>query len=251
MKKIENVFPELCNIYAESYSPEYLGKCNKEIQVINTNHKDEPVFVSQDVDMIYIGCSPEKKQEQIIEILMPYKDRIKKLIEKGTIFLATGNAIEIFGKSIKQNDKVIPALGIFDFTAIRYINYVNEDRHNSQYVGSFLDENNNTLTMLGHRSQFSFAYGNFDSEDFPSWLDIQIGIGMNPDTKKEGIHYKNFFATYSLGPCMIMNPFFAKYILRLMGLKDDLCFEKEIIQAYEYRKNELIKNLGQKKRKLE
>lgn len=244
MKKIENLFPELCNIYAESYSPEYLGKCNKDIQVINTNHKTVPAFVNEDVDMIYIGCSPERKQEQIIEILMPYKDRIKELIEKGTIFLVTGNAIEIFGKSIKQGDKVVEALGLFEFDSVRYINYMNEDRHNSQYVGSFLDEKGEKLVMLGHRSQFSFAYGDFDSPDFPSWLDIEIGIGMNPDTKKEGIHYKNFFATYSLGPCMIMNPIFAKYILRLLGLDDKLCFEKEIIEAYEYRRDELRRNLG-------
>lgn len=244
MKRIENLFPELCNIYAESYSPEYLGRCNDQIEIINTNHKSTPVFVSEDVDMIYIGCSPERKQEQIISILMPYKERIKELMEKGTIFLATGNAIEIFGKSIKQEEREIEALGIFDFTSTRYINYMNEDRHNSQYVGHFLDEKGNDLVMLGHRSQFSFAYGDFDSEDFPSWLDIEIGIGMNPDTKKEGIHYKNFFATYSLGPCMIMNPLFAKYILRLLGLEDNLCFEDEIIKAYEYRRDELRKNLG-------
>lgn len=234
MKKIEYLFPELCNIYGEYYNIEYLKRCNKDIKVIETNHKKEPAFVKKDVDMIYLGCASERKQEQIIEILKPYKKRIKELIDKGTIFLITGNAIEIFGKEIKAENKTIKALGLFDFYSVRDM----ENRHNSQYVGLFKDKNEE-IVMLGHRSQFSFSYGEFKD----SFIDIDIGIGMNPDTKKEGIKKNNFFATYSLGPYLIMNPLFTKYILRKLGLKDKLLYEDEIIEAYEYRKNELIKNL--------
>lgn len=234
MKKVEFLFPELCNIYGEYYNIEYLKRCNKNIKVIETNHKKEPAFVKEDVDMIYLGCTTERKQEQIIEILKPYKKRIEELIKKGTIFLITGNAVEIFGKEIQTEDKKIKALGIFNFYSVRNMN----DRHNSQYVGLFKD-NKEEITMLGHRSQFSFSYGDFKD----SFIDIDIGIGMNPEIKKEGIRKNNFFATYSLGPYLIMNPLFTKYLLRKLGLKDNLVFEKEIIEAYEYRKNELIKNL--------
>lgn len=240
-KKFELLFPELTNIYGENYNAEYIGRCNKELEIIKTNHRDAPTFVNEDVDMIYLGCSPELKQEMIIKALMPYVDRIKELIDKGTIFLVTGNAIEIFGKEIRDGERVIPALGIWDFYSVRYMN---TERHNSQYVGTFTTEEGEKLTMLGHRSQFSFAYGDFGN--FDSWLDINIGIGMNPDTRKEGIHKNRFFATYSLGPCFIMNPLFCKYLLRLMGLDDTLAFEKEAVAAYEYRKNELIEKLGGK-----
>lgn len=238
MKKVELLYPEYCNIYGESYNIEYLGRCNSEIEVIKTNNNMRPAFVDSDVDMIYLGCSPERKQEHIIELLLPYKDRLVELIEKGTIVLATGNAIEVFAKEIHDAERVIPALGIFDFTATRYMN---RDRHNSQYVGTFTTDDGEEITMLGHRSQFSFAYGDFSKL---KWLDINIGIGMNKDTKDEGIHYKNFFGTYSLGPCFIMNPLFAKYILRKLGLNDALLFEKEIIEAYEYRKDELNRTLS-------
>lgn len=234
MKKVEHLFPELCNIYGEFYNVEYLRRCNKNIQIIETNHKKEPAFVKEDIDMIYLGCTTERKQEQIIEILKPYKKRIEELIKKGTIFLITGNAIEIFGKEIQDGDKKIKGLGIFDFKSVRNMN----ERHNSQYVGTFKDKDEE-IVMLGHRSQFSFSYGEFKD----SFIDIDIGIGMNKDTKKEGIKKNHFFATYSLGPYLIMNPLFTKYILRLLGLDDKLLFEDEIIEAYEYRKNELIKNL--------
>ena len=250
MKKVELLYPDFCNIYGESYNVEYLRRCNSEINVIETPHNSEPAFVKDAVDMVYLGCTTEAKQEQIIELLMQYRDRIVELIESGTIFLVTGNAIEIFGQEIKDNTtldlkpcvdgkRVIPALGIFDFTSERYMDQV---RHNSQYVGTFTptEDGESPIIMLGHRSQFSFSYGNFD--DY--FVDIEIGIGMNPDTKREGIYKNNFFATYSLGPCFIMNPLFAKYILRKLNLNDTLLFEKEVIEAYEYRHAELKMNLG-------
>ena len=102
MKIVENLFPELCNIYAESYNPEYLARCSDEIDLRRTNHKDVPAFVTEDVAMVYLGCSPERKQEQIIELLRPYRSRIEELIEKGTVFLVTGNAVEIFGREIRD-----------------------------------------------------------------------------------------------------------------------------------------------------
>lgn len=231
MKKVELLFPELCNIYGESYNVEYLKRCSDEIEVINTNHMDTPAFVNEDVDMIYLGCTTERKQEQIIGILSQYRDRIVELIDKGVIFLATGNAVEMFGNYIEDAGRKIDALGIFDFYSVRYMS---RDRHNSQFIGTFDD-----ITVLGHRSQFSFAYGDFDE----NFIDIQKGIGMNPDTKKEGVRRNNFFGTYSLGPFLILNPLFAKKLMRIMGIDDTLCFEKEIVEAYEYRLAELNRTM--------
>ncbi len=240
MKRIEFLYPEFCNIYAESYNMEYLGRCSSELEILNTRHTDTPVFANEDVDMIYLGCLSERKQEQVIELLRPYKARIEELIEKGTIFLITGNSVEIFGNEIRDEDRIIPALGIFDFHSVRYMN--SAERHNSQYVGKFVDADGFELTMLGHRSQFSFAYGDFFEAN--KFIDIEIGIGMNPNTKAEGIRRNNFFATYSLGPYLIMNPLFAKYLLRKLGLDDTIEFEAEAVEAYEYRKAELIATLG-------
>lgn len=231
MKKVELLFPELCNIYGESYNVEYLKRCSDEIEVINTNHMETPAFVNEDVDMIYLGCTTERKQEQIIGILSQYRDRIVELIDKGVIFLATGNAVEIFGNYIEDAGRKIDALGIFDFYSVRYMR---RDRHNSQFIGTFDD-----ITVLGHRSQFSFAYGDFDD----NFIDIQKGIGMNPDTKKEGVRRNNFYGTYSLGPFLILNPLFAKKLMRIMGIDDKLCFEKEIVEAYEYRLTELNRTM--------
>ena len=237
MKIVENLFPELCNIFGESSSPAYLRRCSDRIDLRLTNHRDVPAFAAGDVDMVYLGCSPERKQEQIIRLLRPYTDRIRELIDRGVVFLVTGNAVEIFGREIRDGDRVIPALGLFDFYSVRYMD---RERHNSQYIAEFTSDEGDRITLLGHRSQFSFSYGDFSRE---ALAPVELGIGMNPDTKWEGLRRNHFFGTYSLGPYLIMNPLFTKYLLRLMGLDDSLCFEADAIKAYEYRRDELRRTL--------
>ena len=62
---------------------------------------------------------------------------------------------------------------------------------------------------------------------------------MNPLDATEGIHYKNFFGTYLLGPFLVLNPPFTKYLLRSMGCADILAFEEEVMAAYNHRVGEL------------
>ena len=47
------------------------------------------------------------------------------------------------------------------------------------------------------------------------------GTGSNIESKKEGYTYKNFYATYLLGPLFIRNPYLTNYIIKsVMSLKD-------------------------------
>ena len=46
----------------------------------------------------------ERMQERVIQKLLPYQERIKELIEKNVVFLFTGNAIEVLGKYIENED---------------------------------------------------------------------------------------------------------------------------------------------------
>ena len=82
MKRIEFLYPEYCFIFAENYNVDYLKRSSAEIEVIETNHKETPKFVTEDVDMVYLGCLTEKKQEEVAALLMPYKERIIPLIDK-------------------------------------------------------------------------------------------------------------------------------------------------------------------------
>ncbi len=96
----------------------------------------------------------ERTQERVIEKkLRPLSDRIYELIEKGACFLFTGNALEILGESIENEDgSKISGLGIFDLRAKRDMMH----RHNSTFLGRFDGEE-----VMGFKSQFTMAYTAF------------------------------------------------------------------------------------------
>lgn len=228
-KTIEILFPEFCNLYGDISNMKYLQKCIPEANFIETNFGEEPTFVKNDVDLIYMGPMTEKMQEKVIEKLKPYKQRIEELIEKNVVFLITGNAIEIFGKYIENEDESkIEALGIFDIYSKR--NMMN--RHNSNFIGKYED-----IEIVGFKSQFTQSYGNNKENYFAK---VEKGIGLNPESILEGIQKNNFLATYVIGPILILNPQFTKKILQKMGIEEpNIAFEEDVNNAYEQRLKEL------------
>ena len=76
------------------------------------------------------------------------------------------------------------------------------------------------------------------TEKYP-FIHVDKGTGMNKGTANEGIRDHNFFATYLVGPFLILNPLFTKYLLNdVMKLDAKLAFEPVIMQAYERRVKE-------------
>ena len=199
--KIEILFPEFCNLYGDISNIKYLKKClsNQKVKYIETSFDMEPSFVTQDINFIYLGPMTENRQEKVIKKLMPYKKRIEELIEKNTVVLFTGNALEILGKYIENEDGIkIEALGIFDVYAKRNMMH----RHNSLFIGEY-----NNIKVVGFKSQFTMMYGNNTDNYF---LKVEKGIGINKESKLEGINKNNFFGTYLTGPILILNPLFTK-----------------------------------------
>lgn len=228
-KNIEVLFPEFCNLYGDLSNIKYLEKCLPDANFIKTSFNEDPAFVKQNVDMIYIGPMTENTQEKVIKKLMPYKEKIEELIDKNVVFLVTGNAIEIFGKYIENEDKTkIEALGIFDIYAKRDM----MNRHNSIFIGKFED-----TKIVGFKSQFTFSYGNNDNMYF---AEVEKGIGINPQSRLEGIRKNNFLATYVIGPILILNPEFTKSLIKKMGIENPNIFvEEDVKNAYEQRLKEL------------
>lgn len=229
---IEILFPEICNLYGDLQNMEYLKKCLPEAEFVNTTLGKEPKFVKESVDFIYLGPMTERTQEKVIRKLLPYKDRIKELIENNTFFLFTGNALEILGEYIENEDGTkIEALGIFDIYAKRDMYH----RYFGAVLGKFLN-----IDIVGFKTTFSFTYGNNENNYF---VKVNKGIGINKQSKLEGIRKNNFIGTYLIGPILITNPLFTKYIINLLGIeKPKLKFEEEIISAYEDRLEEFKSN---------
>lgn len=229
--KIEILFPEFCNLYGDISNMKYLKKCMPNANFIETSFNDEPVFTKEDINFIYLGPMTENMQEKVITKLKPYKDRIEELINNNVIFLVTGNAIEIFGKYIENEDgSKIEALGIFDIYAKRDMLH----RHNSIFIGKWED-----IDIVGFKSQFTFSYGDNKENYFAK---VEKGIGLNKESDLEGVSKNNFIATYLIGPILILNPDFTKKIIEKMGIKDkNIAYEEDVKQAYTQRLEEFKK----------
>ena len=228
--KIEILFPEFCNLYGDISNIKYLKKClsNQKVKYIETSFDMEPSFVTQDINFIYLGPMTENRQEKVIKKLMPYKKRIEELIEKDVVFLFTGNAIEVFGKYIENEDgSKIEGVGIFDVYSKRDMMH----RHNSYFIGKYED-----IEVVGFKSQFTMLYGDNSANYF---LDVEKGIGINKESKLEGIKRNNFIGTYIIGPLLILNPLLTKKIMKMLGADDKIALEEDTMAAYEERLKEL------------
>lgn len=231
MIKIEILFSEICNLYGDLYNIKYLQKCIKDVECTYTSLTDEPKFVTEDVDMVYMAPMTEKSQEIVIKKLRPYTQRIQELINKNKVFLLTGNAFEIFGKYIENEDgSKIEGLDITNTYAKRRM----MNRYNSLFLGQVED-----IKIVGFKAQFSMSYGD-NSNNYA--FDVIRGSGINEPSKFEGVRINNFIGTYVLGPILILNPLFTKYILKLLGQDDKLEFEETIMETYNNRLQEFEKS---------
>lgn len=219
--KIEILFPEIANLYGDIYNVEYLKASISEVDIINTSLQDTPYFCNHEIDMLYIGPMPDDYLPLAVSSLEKHKHELVKLIENDTLVLATGNSLELFGTHFGQSEKSTKGLGIFPYYSI--LNYNN--RLNTLFLGEF-----HNIEIVGFKSQFSLTYKNINP-----FIKVKRGSGINPKDDFEGVNYHNFFGTYLLGPLLVLNPYFTKYLLALLGYENKLAFEEEAINAYNQR----------------
>ena len=228
--KIEILFPEFCNLFGDMYNMKYLKMCIPNAEFIETALEEEPTFVKQNVNLIYLGPMTENTQEKVIAKLLPNKERIIELIDKNVVFLFTGNAIEVLGKYIENEDgSKIEGLGIFDVYAKRDMFH----RHNSYLIATY-----DNIEVIGFKSQFTMMYGDNTKTPF---IEVEKGIGINKESKIEGIKKNNFIGTYLIGPLLILNPLFTKKVLEMLGVNNEVALKEDTMSAYEARLKELRK----------
>lgn len=225
MVRIEFLFPEVANLYGDPFNVKYLKNSSKDAEVIETALTDEPRFVNEDIDMLYMGSMSEKAQVIIIEKLKKYKDKLQEFINKNKVVLFTGNAFEILGKYIEDEEhKRIEGLGIIDTYAV----LDRKHRYNSLFLGECNCEEK--LKILGFKATFSFSYTDNTNDYFCKSI---RGCGNNKESELEGVRINNLFGTYLIGPLLVINPQFTKYIMKLLGEENPvLQFEEEAMNCY-------------------
>lgn len=222
---IELLFPEIASLYGEKGNLDLLKLCFPEADIKMTKLNDEPYFVKHSVDLIVMGPTTEEFQKIIIKRLTPYVERIQTLIRENIHFWMTGNAMDIFGVYIEDEEgNRVLGLGLFDYHACLH----RPKRFNS-YVLAKIDD----LEVVGFKSQFSQI---FSTQKIDSWFKVVRGFGLNEKTMDEGIKVNNFIGTQCLGPFWILNPDYTlKYFKALGYTKAELPYHSEMLEAYRQR----------------
>ncbi len=226
---IEFLYPELCNLYGDRGNMDYLRRCLT-ADCRETHIGDEPWFARHEVDLIYLCSMTERGQERIIEALTPYRERLAAMMAEGKRFLLTGNAVEVFGKAIQDGEKTIPGLGLLDLTARRIL----PKRANSLFLGDFGE-----TKIVGYTSRFSHM-----ESSLPPLFTVEKGLGRSEGASVEGVRSGGVLGTYLLGPLLVLNPDFTRWLLDDLGANDaPLAFEDEVRQAYRVRLEQFQGNI--------
>lgn len=222
--KIEILFPEICNLCGDLMNIRYLQQSCSQIELIETDLKSRPRFLDEEISLVYMGSATEKGLELAVQALDAVKEEMLAKIEAGQLMLFTGNALDALGQYAESdNGWRLNGLGVLPTHAT----YRMMQRHNSFYLGKF-----EGMDIVGFKSLFGHTYGAPEEDGLFTTVK---GIGRNEKTVLEGFRKKNLLATYLTGPLLVLNPPFAKYILRLMGADDALAFEVAAMNAYRIR----------------
>ena len=195
--RVAHLYYDLMNLYGEIGNLKVIEyqlkkqKINVIIDKLSLNDKIE----FEKYDLIYIGSGTKKSTLLVLEDLKKYKQQVKEYIENNKFMLVTGNSINVFSKKIGDTE----ALNIF---------YFNISYSNARLVGDVILDN-----IIGFQNR-----------------DTLIENNNNPifNNSEIGIHYKNFYGTYIIGPLLIRNPNFSQKFIKnlIISKKNDFKFRK-------------------------
>ncbi len=230
---IEILFKELY-IYGEDANARYLEMMFEKHNIINTTFNDTPYFVNNRPDLIFIDAISEYFLDKIVEKLMPYRERLKDLIEDGVHIIIMNNAMDIFGKKLRitgfDQDIQGKCLGLLNYTTHR--DY--DNRHARLAIADFKG-----CELVGHNMGFSQYYYEDENDHL---YKTSAGYGFNKKTRLGGFNYKNVYCTELVGEMFMINPPLSKMLLKKLGQEEILPYDSYVNEIYNYRLRNMKKD---------
>lgn len=190
--KIAHLYYDLLNLYGEAGNiraiKEFIERNGIDVEIHFLTIGDKINF--KDYDFYYIGQGSEENRNFVLKDLMNYKKEIKEAIENNKVFLATGNAMELFGKSIINDKNKIECLNIFEYSSITKQNRLVKD------IRYIIDKK----YMLGFKNCSEEIINNKHSIE-----------GYNDTYNKY-----NFFGFNFVGPLLIRSPYFTNKLIEII-----------------------------------
>lgn len=189
MIKILHLYYDLLNLYGENAN---LRALTKELEKQRQKVKIDFVSIDGkanilDYDFIYFGSGSDDELKLAKKDIEKYKKDLIKYIDSNKFMLVTGNGLDLLTEVLDYKTKNI------DFRIV------------GEQVYTF---NEFKELIIGFNNRDSVIYENNESPLFK----VKTGTGNDINVLDEGIRKNNFYGTYLLGPILIRNPYFLKYL---------------------------------------
>ena len=220
MINVLHLYYDLLNLYGENANTrcikEELTRSNIKVKVDLKSINDKIDF--EKYDIIYIGSGSEESLELALSDILKRKDDFKKYIESNKYLILTGNSMCMFGSYIETKDKKLYALDIFKY----YTKYIDEVTFKNASADRIVGEIKGKTklikeTIIGFQNRCDYIY-NIETP----LLEVDTKYSNDGTNNKEGFTYKNVYATHTIGPLLIRNPYLTDYLLK------NICKSKNI-----------------------
>lgn len=232
---ILHLFPKRLSLYGEYGNVAVLAKTlqglGKKVEVIPY---EEGELTLDGVDMVYVGAGTEEGIVEACKILQPHKEAIKNGISAGTHFLATGNAMALFGKELAYDGEHVPTVEAFP--------YKTEMSSKKRYLADALGKDAEGNIYVGFVNTGCVYTGT----NKPA-MELLLGakLGNDKATPAEGYKEENFFGTQLIGPVLTKNPhLLGAFVKTLTGQNYTPESDSNLQKAYEIAKQELLNRLN-------
>lgn len=233
--RILHLFPKRLSLYGEYGNVAVLARTLETLgnKVVVLSY-EEGELSFENVDMVYVGAGTEEAVWEANRILQPHKATVQKAISDGISFLATGNAMALFGSELTLDGEKTVALEAFSYNTEmtskkRYLaDAMGKDQEGNLYVGFI-----NTGCV-------------YTGTDKPV-MELLLGkkLGNNKANPAEGYQNGSFFGTQMIGPVLTKNPhLLSAFVKTLTGEEYIPDPDSNLLKAYEIAKQELLNRLN-------
>lgn len=230
--KILHVFPQLLSLYGEYGNVAVLKATLEEKGFSVSVAQCEDGNADFDAyDFVYVGAGTEDNLMVALQRLLPQAEAVKASIAAGKVWLATGNAMALFGKTLKRTE-ALPALGVFGYDTV-----IDDTK---RYLGDVIT--GEAPTTLGFINT-SCRYAGIDTPLMELLLNKELG--NDKASPAEGIRQQNFFGTQLIGPFLVKNPHYMEMVCSLLTGEDvKLAPDSWLAKAYAVSRKELRSRAG-------
>ena len=229
--KIMHIYPDLLNLYGDKGNIECLRKRllwrGIDAEVIECNSSCE--LDLSDTDIALIGGGGEREERVALSKLMQKSDMLKGYIKSDGVLVALCGGFSFLGNYTFIGNEKTDALGLVD---------IYTDLSNTRFSGDVVLKSDNFGYITGFENHRSLIH----TGDFAPIGEVVYGGGNNGKDSKEGLLYKNIFATNLHGPLFPKNPKLCDSVLERALERKYPDFEglKELDDALEEKASDVI-----------